>query len=94
MSGGGWGRFEMISSGQGGSMAEKIKFVTDFEAFFLGNWGGVGWGGGTSRNVPSRAARVATKVPLESCFNQLNDESSRAALSSTKITTISVRYKK
>ena len=34
----------MISSGQGGSMAEKIKFVTDFEAFFLGNWGG--WGGG------------------------------------------------
>ena len=43
--------------------------------------------------VPSRAARVATKVPLESCFNQLNDESSRAALSSTKITTISVCYK-
>ena len=74
-------------------MAEKIKFVTDFEAFFLGIWGG-GGGGGTSRNVPSRAARVATKVPLESCFDQLNDESSRVALSSTKVTTISVCYKK
>ena len=42
MSGGGWGGFEMVSSGQGGSMAEKIKFVTDFEAFFLENLGGEG----------------------------------------------------
>ena len=43
MSGGGFlGGFEMVSSGQGGSMAEKIKFVTGFEAFFGGDLGGGG----------------------------------------------------
>ena len=52
-----WEGVEMVSSGQGGSMAEKIKFVTDFEAFFLGIWGGLRgvpyfWGRGLRGGVP------------------------------------------
>ena len=44
----------MISSGQGGSMAEKIKFVTDFEAFFLGKWGGKGGGTRAEMYLPEQ----------------------------------------
>ena len=40
--GGGWEGVEMVFNDYSGGMAEKIKFVTDFEAFFLENLGGGG----------------------------------------------------
>ena len=35
-------------------MAEKIKFATDFEAFFLGNWGGGGGGARAEMYLPEQ----------------------------------------